>query len=230
MAPGPDDRHAMKTLTSVPGISPERAKELIARGFRDFSDIVRLALPESAVRLGLHHTIARKALLLNLAPRPEHRTSEACCPMCGAEWLAQSTRCAACGSQFDLDLDPVIVEQKLQEITGEIVDLATDADFQGMPEGIRNELLAAFGGLNPEELLREECQHQIEAWQAKGFDVTSVERIFAEDPTHFRERSSRLIRVQVMKTADSGHSRCPLCEVRVEITAEECGNCGARFA
>jgi len=230
MAPEPDDRSAVKTLASLPGISPERAKELVAKGFRDLSDIVRLALPESAVRLGLHHTIARKALLMNLAPRPEPQVGGARCPMCGAAWLAQATRCAACGSQFDLELNPVIVEQKLQEIPGEIVDLSIDDDFQGTPEDVRNELLAAFGGLSPEDRLREECLHQIEAWQAKGFDVTTVERILVEDPSHFRERSVRLIRTQVMKAADSGTYRCPLCEVRLEITAEECGNCGARFA
>ena len=78
--------------------------------------------------------------------------------------------------------------------------------------------------------MREECLHPIEAWQAKGVDVASVERIFVEDPTHFRERSARLIRKQVMKTADSGKYRCPLCEVRLDITEEECSNCGARFA
>ena len=230
MVPEPDDREAMKTLTSIPGITAERAKELVAKGFRDFSDVVRLALPESAVRLGLHHTIARKALLLNLAARTQRQVSGARCPMCGAAWLAEANRCAACGSGFDLELDPVIVEQKLQEITGEIVDLATDEDFQGVPEDVRNELLAASGGLTPEDLLREECLHQIEAWRAKGFDVTSVQHIFGEDPRRFQDRSARLIRTQVMKKAESGKYRCPLCEVRLEITAEECGNCGARFA
>src|SRR5439155_808251 len=83
-----------------------------------------------AVRLGVHHAIARRALLLDLVTRKEPHATGARCPMCGAAWLARATRCAACGSSFDLVLDPVIMEQKLQEITGEIVDLAMDEDFR----------------------------------------------------------------------------------------------------
>ena len=227
---GPSDREAVKTLSSVPGISETRAKELVAKGFRDFSDVVRLALPENAVRLGLHHTIARKALLLDLVAHREQLASGGQCPMCGAAWLVHATRCAACGSSFDIALDPVVMEQKLQEITGEIIDLAMDEDFRGMPEAVRDELMQAFGGLSPEDLLREEYGHQVEAWRMKGFDVKSVERILTEDFPHFRERTARLIRAQVMKKAESGKYRCPLCEVAVDRAAEECGNCGARFA
>ena len=227
---GPSDREAVRTLSSVPGISESRAKELVAKGFLDFSDVVRLALPDSAVRLGVHHAIARKALLLDLVTRKEPDATGARCPMCGAAWLVHATRCVACGSSFDLALDPVVMEQKLQEITGEIVDLAMDEDFQGMPESVRDELLQAFGGVSPEDLLREEYEHQVEAWRRKGFDVTSVELVLAEDLPHFRERTPQLIRAQVMKKAESGKYRCPLCEVAVDQMAEECGNCGARFA
>ncbi len=88
-------------------------KDLAAKGFRDFADVVRLALPESAVRQGLHHTIARKVLLADLVPRPQRAVSGARCPMCGAAWLADATRCASCGSTFGLELDPVAIEQRL---------------------------------------------------------------------------------------------------------------------
>src|SRR5438128_12131060 len=93
-AEGPSDRQAVRTLSSVPGISESRAKELVAKGFLDFSDVVRLALPESAVRLGVHHAIARKALLLDLVTRKEPRPTGARCPMCGAAWLAHANRSA----------------------------------------------------------------------------------------------------------------------------------------
>ncbi|MCI4371108.1 MAG: hypothetical protein L3J78_00480, partial [Thermoplasmata archaeon] len=228
--PDRGDGEAIIALASVPGISESRAKELVGKGFRDFADVVRLALPESAIRQGLHHTIARKALLLDLVTQPERQVSGARCPMCGAALIANATRCAACASSPDPDLDPVVIEAKLQEITGDIVDLAADEDFQGMPEDVRNELLQAFGGVSQEGLLREECDHQIEAWRAKGFDVVPLERLLAEDVDRFRERSTRLIRAQVMKKAEAGRYRCPLCEVALESTAEECGNCGARFS
>src|SRR5207247_3344150 len=136
-------------------------------------------------------------------------------PMRGVSRLARAHRCTACVSIFNLAIDPVVMEQKLQEITGEIIDLAMDEDFRGMPESVRDELMQAFGGLRPEELLREEYEHQVEAWRGKGFDVTSVERILTEDFSHFRERTARLIRAQVMKNAESGKYRCPLCEVEI---------------
>lgn len=224
------DREALRDLASIPGITEERAKQLVAQGFRDFSDIVRLALPESAVRLGLHHTIARRTLMVSLVGRRERTGSDGRCPMCGAAGLAGGTRCAACGSALDHEMDRDVVEQKLQEITGEVADLHMDADFQEMPAEIRNEFLQAFAGESPEGLLREECGHQIDAWRRKGFDVSAVEQLLEDDLDRFRERSTGLIRAQLMKRATSGTYRCPLCEMRLDSTSEECGNCGARFA
>ena len=224
-----EEREAYHSLASVPGISAERAKALAVKGFRDFADVVRLALPESAVRRGLHHTIARKVLLADLVPRPQHAVSGARCPMCGAAWLANATRCASCGSTFGLELDPVAIEARLAQITGDLVNLAADEDFQAMPEDARNEILQAFGGVTRDDPLREEYSQQVDAWRTKGFDVGGVEPLLDDDLSTFRERSARLIRLQVAKMADSGTYRCPLCKIRLESTAEECGNCGARF-
>lgn len=226
----PDDREAIDSLASVPGISEARAKELVAKGFRDFSDVVRLALPERAVEQGIHHAIARKVMLADLVVRPGRSVSGARCPMCGAAWLVNATRCAACGSSLGEDLDPSVVEQKLGEITGEIVDIATDPDFQGMPEDFRGDMLRAFGGVSEEDLVREEFRRQIDAWRDKGFDVRDVEDLLKDDLERFRDRSARLIRAQVMKKAERGRYRCPLCEALLASTAAECGNCGARFS
>lgn len=226
----PSDEEAVRALTAVPGITEVHARELVAHGFRDFADIVRLALPEGAIQHGLHYAIARKAMLADLAPRTEREAPDIRCPMCGAAWLEDAARCAACGSSPDLELDPGVIEDRLHELTGEILDLASDPDFQGMPEDVRRDLLQAFGGLDEDDLLREEGRHQIDAWRAKGFDVVPLERLLEIDPKGFREISSRLIRAQVMKKEEVGRYRCPLCDVRLESTAEECENCGARFA
>src|SRR5207245_8027939 len=126
--------------------------------------------------------------------------------------------------------DPVAIEARLEHVTGDLVNLAADEDFQRMPEDVRNEILQAFGGVTRDDLLREEYSHQVEVWRTKGFDVGRVEPLLDEDLATFREQSARLIRIQVAKKADSGTYRCPLCEIRLESTAEECGNCGARFA
>src|SRR5438093_8486506 len=142
-----EEGEAFRSLASVPGMSEERARALAAEGFRDFADVVRLALPESAVRLGLHHTIARKVLLADLVPRPPRAVSGARCPVCGAAWLADATRCASCGSTVGLELDPVAIERRLEEITGDPVKLAQDEEFEGMPEDGPNEDVQGFGGL-----------------------------------------------------------------------------------
>src|SRR5439155_11858898 len=55
----PSDREAVRTLSSVPGISESRAKELVAKGFLDFCDVVRLSLTDSVVILGVRHAIVK---------------------------------------------------------------------------------------------------------------------------------------------------------------------------
>src|SRR2546426_5962165 len=130
-------------------------------------------------------------------PAPQHTESGARCPMCGAAWLADATRCASCGSTFGLELDPVAIEARLEQITGDLVNLAADEDFQGMPEDVRNEILQAFGGVTRHDLLREEYSHPVDAWRTKGFDVGRVEPLLDEDLATFREQSAPLIRLQV---------------------------------
>src|SRR2546427_7613764 len=170
-----EEGEAFRSLASVPGMSEERARALAAKGFRDFADVVRLALPESAVRLGLHHTIARKVLLTDRVPRPPRAVSGARCPVCGAAWLAEATRRASCGATVGLELHPVAIQRGLDEITGGLLDLAEDEGFQGMPEDVRNEILQAFGGGTRDDLLRGEYVHQIEAWRTKGSGLAPVE-------------------------------------------------------
>ncbi|HKZ98511.1 MAG TPA: hypothetical protein VJ326_02840 [Thermoplasmata archaeon] len=226
---GPQDEDAVHALASVPGISEARARELVSKGFRDFADVLRLALPDAAVSKGLHHAIARKVLLSSIG-RKEERTADARCPACGTPWLVGFDRCVICGASADVGFDVAAIERKLQEVTGEIVDLGTDPDFQGMPVDVREELLAAFGGMDEAALLREDYRRQIEAWRRKGFDVVPLERLLDEDLARFQERSVRIIRAQMMKKAEGGRFRCPLCEVVLPSAAEECPNCGARFA
>ncbi|HEY7516162.1 MAG TPA: hypothetical protein VIC87_16855 [Vicinamibacteria bacterium] len=226
----PEDHEAVLLLASIPGISETRARELVARGFRDFADIVKLALPESAVRKGLHHAIARRALLVDLEPKATARTNGRRCSVCGAAWLVGADRCAACGSSRVEEHDAKAIGRKLQEVTGEIVELAQDEDFRGMPPEVREELLEAFAGVNEEEILREEYRRQTEAWRAKGFDVTALEGLLAGDLSAFRECSVRLIRSQIRKRSEHGRFRCPLCDVILPAAAEECENCGAQFA
>ena len=225
----PARREAEAALASVPGISEARARELAAHGFRDFADVLRLALPESAVEKGLHHAIARRVLLSAIATREAPHGEESRCPVCGTAWSRGEERCRACGSSMDRAADLETFQQKMQEVTGELVDFAADPDFREMPAPVREELLKALGDLDEGELLADDYRRQIEAWARKGFDVAPLETLLAEDPAAFREKSVRIIRAQMMKKADAGLFRCPLCEVRLPASAETCENCGARF-
>jgi len=226
---GPADEEAVRLLASVPGIGEDRAKVLVAKGYRDFSDIVRLALPEAAVKRGLHHAIARRALLADLAPKENRAASGATCPVCGSPWPRDADRCRVCGSVATAHLPVAAVEQKLQQVTDELVTLARDEDVRAMPEDVRKELLDAFAGLKPEEVMRDEYRRQVEAWREKGFDVAPLEKLLDEDLEAFRERGVRLIRAQILKRVRAGDFRCPLCDVVLPPEAEACENCGAKF-
>ncbi len=228
--PTADDEEAVHLLASVPGISEDRARALVAQGYRDFSDIIRLALPDSAVRKGLHHAIARRALLADLVPKPHAAAASGRCPVCATRRPLGADRCPTCGSSASTGVAVEAIEEKLQSVAGEVVNLAKDRDIQDMPEDARQELLQALGGLDPDDVLREECRRQLDAWRAKGFDVLPLEDLLDTDLEGFREQSVRLIRAQILKRAVGGGFRCPLCDARLSPAAEECENCGAKFA
>ncbi len=225
----PADEEAVRLLASVPGISEDAARALVGRGFRDFSEVVRLALPEAAVRRGIHHAIARQALLADLAPTAAPAESGAACPTCGAPQPSDVDRCEVCGSGPTAERTMEAVEQQLQEVTDEFVALAQDEDVRGMPDDVRQELLDAFAGIDPEDVVREEYRRQLDAWREKGFVVAPLEDLLARDLEAFRQRSLRLIRAQTLKKVEGGAFRCPLCDVPLPPEAEVCENCGAKF-
>src|SRR2546425_3439314 len=73
------EEQAVQGFSLVPGMDEGTARRLYARGFRDFADVIKLGLPESAVRRGLPHTISRKILLKSVTPKtgpsPGRRTT-----------------------------------------------------------------------------------------------------------------------------------------------------------
>ncbi len=226
---GPDDEEAVRLLASVPGISETRAKALVAKGFRDFSDIVRLALPDAAVRMGLHHAIARRALLADLSAGKTGRAASGDCPVCGAAWPREQDRCPVCGSSAELRFPVEAMGKDLEHVADGLAALGEDEDVEDLPADVRRDLVDAVGTIDPNDLVREEYRRQIEAWRSKGFVVAPLEDLLATDLNAFRERSVRLIRLQLRKKREGGTFRCPLCESSLAPEAESCANCGARF-
>src|SRR2546426_8315625 len=62
----PDD--TVQRLTLLPGIDDSTAQWLYGHGINDPADLVKIGLPENAIRHGLHRTLARRATIQDLHP------------------------------------------------------------------------------------------------------------------------------------------------------------------
>lgn len=215
----------------VPGLGEDRARVLYQRGFHDFADIVRLGLPDAAVRRGLHHTISRQILLSTIAPPKPPEVGTTTCLACRATAPESEANCPACGAPLGADAEEAFIRgwtARSKPVPGE---LAENPDFRSMPGEVRAELLRAMETMLEEESVSDETFHrQIEAWRSKGFDVAPVLVLLAQHPSDVRERAIRLIRAQIRKKREGGTFKCPLCDAVLASTAEACENCGARFA
>src|SRR3990172_1569609 len=77
----PEIQGAIARLAHLPGVDDAAARRLVARGFADPADVLKLALPERAVRLGLHRTLARR-LTLGEMPTRRHVPNTLPSPTC----------------------------------------------------------------------------------------------------------------------------------------------------
>ncbi|TLZ61494.1 MAG: hypothetical protein E6K16_06110 [Methanobacteriota archaeon] len=225
------EERAVRGFALVPGMDDGTARRLYARGFREFADVIKLGLPESAVKRGLHHTISRKILLRSVVPKAPHRIGRTTCVACHTNVLETETKCPACGAALGPDAEVAAIEKRLAEVQGSLVPLAEDPDFRSMPDPVRQEILREISTMlvAPSPPSDAEFRAQIEAWRRKGFDVDPILVLLAQHPNNFRERAVRLIRAQIRKKMEGGMFKCPLCDVYLEPAAEVCGNCGARF-
>src|SRR3990170_1805584 len=175
---------------------------------------------------------SRKTLRQRAAPAAPKRQDRTRCLACRAVVPESETTCPACGAALGPEAEQAYMEKTLAGVRGSLEVLSEDPDFQSMPEAVRREILSAMEGMlqGPEATEDDEYTRQIEAWREKGFDVEPVILLLAQHPSNFRERAVRIIRAQIRKKMEGGMFKCPLCEERLESTAEECGNCGAKFA
>ncbi|HEV8594158.1 MAG TPA: hypothetical protein VGR51_01350 [Thermoplasmata archaeon] len=223
------DHQAIERLSHLPGVDATRAEELYSRGFHDPADVLKLALPERAVRMGLHKTLARKATMGELRP-VKHVKKTIACPTCGAPRDAKAERCGTCGSPWERPPRPEEVRRQFEAVTGEVWDLSADPDFREMPTEMRDEILDAFEGAGLAVSTENEFAEQIRAWQRHKFDTRELERIVREEGAEaFRMKSVRIIRSQLMKRRKGDTFACPLCEVPLPPAVADCGNCGAKF-
>src|SRR5207247_11126219 len=110
------------------------------RGFRDFADVIKLGLPDAAVKKGLHHTISLKILLSSVMPKPPtSRIGRVTCMACAATVLDTETRCPACGAGLGPDAEEAFIEKRLAEGQGALAPLAEDPDFKSIAATVRTE-------------------------------------------------------------------------------------------
>ncbi len=225
--PTPRATEAARRLAVLPGVDEATARRLAARGFTDPADVLKLALPDRAVRLGLHRTLARR-LAIGTLPEARRIRKTVACPTCGAIRDAGVTACPACGRRGE-GAGPEELRRALEQVAGFVYDLAGDPDFRGMPPEAREEILDAFeeAGLATAD---HEYTDQLRVWEERGFEVAELERILREEGVEaFRAKFVRLIRAQMMKRHEGRRFTCPLCDAELAATVEECENCGARF-
>jgi len=225
----PEPPEAIDRLERLPGVDAPTARRLYARGFVDPADVLRLALPERAVRMGLHRAIARRLTLEGLKPASKVRKLRDC-PTCGAPRDASDPRCPTCGAPWERVPAEDEVRRTLEEVAGEVYDLASDPDFQDLPNSLREELLETFEDVGLATHVESEYDAQFVEWRKRGLDTRELERILREEGSEaFKETFVRLIRAQVLKNRQGGRFHCPLCDVALDATVEECPNCGAQF-
>lgn len=227
--PTPEANETIDRLARLPGVTPETARRLHARGFEDPADVLKLALPDDAVRKGLHRAIARNLALSELKPAPKVRKLREC-PTCRTPREATADRCRACGSPWDRQPSPDELKRTLEEVAGEVYNLAADPDFQGLPSEMRKELLDTFEDLGLTTSMESEYEEQFREWRARGIDTQELERILREEGSQaFKAQFAGLVRTQILRSREGPRFLCPLCEAELPSAAAECSNCGAKF-
>ena len=224
---------SIERLIQLPGIDDRMARWLYGRGYWDPADVLKLALPERAIRLGLHRTLARKITLNQLTVAPRIR-KEVPCPVCETPKASANAVCAACGARGEREPTPEEIQRQLAEVVGEVQDLAADPDFLEMPTDLREEILDAFDAdVAPAITVPQAPQtyeRQFSEWRACGIDTTLLEQILhQEGEAAFRSKFAPIVRRQLGKRRDNGRFWCPVCDEELAPEEPECENCGAKF-
>lgn len=227
----PED--AIQRLTALPGIDDRTARRLFARGFSDPADLLGIALPEHAVRQGLHHTLARKLTLQALKVAPRIR-KEVPCAICETPKPAANAICPACGVRGEREPTPEEIRAQIAQVIGEVRDLAADPDFLGMPAELRDEIMDAFSAdVVPARNVQVESSayaNQFEDWRARGIDTLLLERLLVQEGEEsFRRNYAGILRRQVTKRREGGRFWCAICNEELAADEPECENCGAKF-
>ena len=245
-----DAEASIKSMMLVGGLSREAAQTLYKQGISDFSELVKLALPPGAARLGLHKTIARRMMMAEYIKQGK-KFEEGICPVCQSPFDEETGYCQKCRYSPLPEGSDDWIKGRLDKVADEVESLMTNPDFQEMPdeskkqaldeineelepvedeEKMISELESVFGPVETEDESKLQYRLQIQAWREKGFNVDELEKLLETDIEKFRNEGVRLVRSQIRKQNDELEFECGMCHTRVGGDAEECPKCGARFS
>lgn len=225
----PDE--ALQGLTRLPGIDDSMARSLFGHGINDPADLLRIGLPDHAVRTGLHRTLARKATMQEL--HPLSLRTEVPCGVCETPKASADAVCSACGARGERGPTVADIQYQLAQVVGEVNDLEADPDFLGMPSDLRAEILHAVREDTTQAAMRiasPTIASQFVEWRSRGIDTVPLERVFIEEGEEaFRGKFALILRRQFAKRRKAGRFWCTVCNQELASDDGECDNCGAKF-
>jgi hypothetical protein len=218
-----EKKEAVHHFLMVPGLSEEAAGDLYDEGVEDFASLVGMALTEPQRNIGLHHTIARRIMLMDVVDI-DHDVppiEEMECPICKSMIDALSDECEICGhfTRIKLDVPEDEPESEPDPVMGEINEkICWDAAFREMPKDFQEELSRVLVEAEDFELEEFEDEGAI-FWEELDSDIEELVKGPIEEETALED---------VPKPQETTMV-CPLCEAEVMKNAHFCYNCGARF-
>jgi predicted amidophosphoribosyltransferase len=244
-----DEDKELRHLMMIAGVSKDAARTLYMQGIRNFSDLVKLALPHQAKRMGLHKTIARRMMMAEFVRRGQ-KADDGNCPICSGPYNPETGFCEKCKYSPLPEWSEHWMKERLDKLTDEVENLCSHPDFQAMPEDMKKQVLSevngmlepvfneerlvaelesVFGSIDEEEENVKQYRMQIDAWRKKGFDVSALEGLLDKSVDDFRANCVKILRLQMHKKHKEFKFLCPLCEAGLAAEAKECPNCGAKF-
>jgi len=249
LEPAKDAEASMKSLMIVAGISQEAARTLYGQGIHDFSELVKLALPQKAVKLGLHKTIARRMMMAEFIKQGK-KFDEGVCPVCQSSFDVETGFCPKCKYSPLPEGSEDWIKERIDKVTGELENLSRNPEFLGMPDESRKQVIdelnedlesgeneekiiaemeSVFEEVDAEDEQKQQYRLQIQGWREKGFDVSELEKLLDTDMEKFRKECVKLMRSQIRRQRDELEYECAMCQTRVQADAKDCPKCGATF-
>jgi hypothetical protein len=204
----PEKQKLLEHFMLFPGMTKEMASRLIDEGLKDFATLIGMSLTERQRKQGIHQTIARRIMLLDVAEGEKKVSVEEKleCPICKSLIDTDSERCCVCGNSTMLGIDGSIAAKMGDKYD----DICNDPAFREMPKDFQEEISDVLTEEDDDESTeQEEMEEQVdEDWESIDSDLEELKE---------------------SKKPPETMMVCPICETEVVENARFCSGCGAKF-